>query len=62
LSTEGRVCVAVGESVPHAVAMRAAFDAGACACVCLRVCVPASVRRRSAATVGGGAYNTAIGE
>ena len=59
MSTERRV---VGESVPHAVAMRAAFDAGACVCMYLRVCVPACVCRRRAATVGGGGYNTASGE
>jgi hypothetical protein len=62
LSTEGGVCVVVVESVPHAVVIRAAFDAVACVCVCLRVCVPASVRRHRAATVGGGGYNMAIGE
>ncbi len=62
MSNEGRVRVAVGESVPHAVAILAAFDAGACVCVCLRVCMPACVRRLRAATVGGGGYNMAIGE
>ena len=60
MSNEGRVRVAVGESVPHAVAILAAFDAGACVCVCLRVY--ACVRRLRAATVGGGGYNMAIGE
>jgi hypothetical protein len=62
LSTEAHVCVAVGESVPHAVAIRAAFDADACVCVCLCACVPACVRRRRVATVGGGSYNTASKE
>ena len=42
MSTEGRVCVAVGESVPHGVAIRAVFDAGIG--MCLRAGMPACVR------------------
>ena len=59
MSTKGRVCVAVGESLPNGVAIYAAFECGTCVCVCLRACMRACVRRRSVATVGGGSSNTA---
>ncbi len=41
MSTEGRVSVAVGESIPHGVAIHAVFDGGAAVCVVLRACVRA---------------------
>ncbi len=61
MSTVGRVCVIVGKSVVPAVATQAALDGGATVCVRLSMCVPACVRGRSNATVGGGSHNIASG-